>query len=198
MFAQVIQGRANDAVALWNRLEEWDRTLKPGAKGFLGSTSGVSDDGEFIAIARFESEEAARENSDRPEQSEWWAETEKYFDGEVRFYDSNDVDLTLGGGSDDAGFVQVMQGRAKDRQRLSEMEASAEEWMKESRPDVLGSIRAWQGDDFTEVIYFTSEEEARVGEKSEPPPAMGSEEDWMNTMENLKYIDLRKPFFSSP
>lgn len=198
MFAQVIQGRTNDAVALWNRLEEWDRTLKPGAKGFLGSTGGVSDDGEFITIARFESEEAARENSDRPEQSEWWAETEKLFDGDVRFYDSNDVDLSLGGGSDDAGFVQVMQGRVKDRQRLAEMEAHAEEWMKESRPDVLGSTRAWQGDDFTDFIYFTSEEEARVGEKSEPPAEMGSAEDWMNTMENLKYIDLRKPFFSSP
>jgi hypothetical protein len=198
MFAQVIQGRTNDAVALWNSLEEWDRTLKPGAKGFLGSTGGVSDDGEFITIARFESEEAARENSDRPEQGEWWAETEKHFDGEVRFYDSNDVDLSLGGGSDDAGFVQVMQGRVKDRQRLSEMEARAEEWMKEGRPDVLGSIRAWQGDEFTEFIYFTSEEEARVGEKTAPPEEMGSEEDWMNSMENLKYIDLRKPFFSSP
>jgi hypothetical protein len=198
MFAQIIQGRTEDAAALWNRMEEWDRTLKPGAEGFLGSTAGVADDGEVIVMARFESEEAAKKNSDRPEQGEWWAETEKLFDGEVRFYDSTDVDMMLAGGSDDAGFVQVMQGRVKDRQKLSEMEAKAEAWMRESRPDVIGSTRAWQDNEFTEFIYFTSEEEARVGEKSEPSSEMGSEEDWMGIMEDLKYIDLRKPFFSSP
>ena len=198
MFAQIIQGRTQDAAALWNRMEEWDRTLKPGAEGFLGSTAGVADDGEAIVMARFESEEAAKRNSDRPEQGEWWAETEKLFDGEVRFYDSTDVDMMLAGGSDEAGFVQVMQGRVKDRRRLSEMEANAEAWMRESRSDVIGSTRAWQENEFTEFIYFTSEEEARVGEKSEPSSEMGSEEDWMSIMEDLKYIDIRKPFFSSP
>ncbi|MDQ3767277.1 MAG: hypothetical protein M3346_08035 [Actinomycetota bacterium] len=197
MFAQVIQGRTGDAVALWNRMEEWDRNLKPGAEGFLGSTAGVSDDGEFITLARFESEEAARTNSDRPEQGEWWTETEKLFEGEVRFYDSTEVDLTLVGGSDDAGFVQVIQGRVKDKQRLGEMETKGETWMQENRPDVIGSVRAWQDDEFSEFIYFTSEEDARVGEKKEAPE-MGSEEEWAGIMENVKFIDLRKPFFSSP
>ncbi|MBA3348936.1 MAG: hypothetical protein H0T12_00115 [Actinobacteria bacterium] len=198
MFAQVIQGRTGDAAALWNRLEEWDRSLKPGVEGYLGTTAGVSDDGEFIAVARFESEEAARRNSDRPEQDEWWAETEKLLDGEVRFYDSTQVDLMLEGGSDDAGFVQVMQGRVKDKERLLEMEAQAQSWMKENRPDVVGSVRVWQGDEFSEFIYFTSEEEARAGEKKEPPSEMGSEEEWSGMMEDLKFIDVRKPFLSSP
>ncbi|MDQ3783554.1 MAG: hypothetical protein M3360_01485 [Actinomycetota bacterium] len=197
MFAQVIQGRTDDAAGLWNRMEEWDRELKPGAEGFLGSTVGVSDDGEFITIARFESEEAAKRNSDRPEQSQWWAETEELFDGEVRFYDSTEVDLTLGGGSDDAGFVQVIQGRVKDKQRLSELEAQGEAWMQENRPDVIGGVRVWQGEEFSEFIYFTSEEEARVGEKKEAPD-MGSEEEWAGIMEDVKFIDIRNPFFSSP
>ncbi len=198
MFAQVIQGRTGDAVGLWNRLEEWDRSLKPGAAGFLGATSGVSDDGEFITIARFESEEAAKTNSDRPEQGEWWAETEKLLEGEVRFYDSTEVDLMLSGGSDDAGFVQVMQGQVKDKQRLLEFEAGAQVWMQENRPDVIGSIRAWQGNEFSEFIYFTSEEDARAGEKQEVPAEMGSEEEWGDIMGDMKFIDLRNPFFSSP
>ena len=37
---------------------------------------GMCDDGTFVALARFESAEAARRNSDRPEQGEWWAECE--------------------------------------------------------------------------------------------------------------------------
>ncbi len=198
MFAQVIQGRTGDVAALWNRLEEWDRSLKPGVEGYLGTTAGVSDDGEFIAVARFESEEAAKTNSDRPEQGEWWAETEKLFEGEVRFYDSPEVDVSLGGGSDDSGFVQVIQGRVKDKQRLRELEVEAEAWMQENRPDFVGSVRAWQDDEFSDFIYFTSEEEARIGEKKEVPPEMGSEEEWSDLMGDMKFIDLRKPFFSSP
>ena len=50
MFAQVIQGRTKDPAAMWNRSEDWDRTLKPGAEGFLGSTAGVSDDGEVVVV----------------------------------------------------------------------------------------------------------------------------------------------------
>jgi hypothetical protein len=179
-------------------MEEWDRSLKPGAKGFLGATSGVSDDGEFITMARFETEEAARTNSDRPEQGEWWAETEKLLEGEVRFYDSTEVDLMLSGGSDEAGFVQVMQGRVKDKQRLLELEGQAQDWMKENRPDVIGSVRAWQGNEFSDFIFFTSEEDARVAEKQEVPADMGSGEDWADVMGDMKFIDLRKPFFSSP
>ena len=38
--------------------------------------------------ARFESEEAAQANSDRPEQGAWWAETAKVFDGEATFRNS--------------------------------------------------------------------------------------------------------------
>jgi hypothetical protein len=202
MFAQVIQGRTNDPTALWNRFEEWDRDLKPGAQGFLGSTAGVSDDGQFIAIARFESEEAARRNSDRGEQGEWWTETEKHLEGEVRFYDCTEVEVTWGGGSDDAGFVQVIQGRLEDEDRKArwrEAEAGAEQWVRENRPELIGGIRAWQGTNFTDFVYFTSEEEARAGEQKHPPAEPGeSAEDWMGQVEDLKFIDLKRPYFSSP
>ncbi len=203
MFAQVIQGRTNDPAAMWNRMEEWDRTLKPGAEGFLGSTAGVSDDGEVVVVARFESEEVARANSDRPEQGAWWAETERLFEGDVVFYDSSDVEISWGGGSDEAGFVQIMQGRLPNeelRTQWRQAEADTEEWMREYRPDVMGSVAVWQGTDFTNVIYFTSEEEARAGEQKEPPEGSmdSGQENWMEKVEDLKFIDLRKPYFSSP
>ena len=198
MFAQVIQGKAKDKDALLRRMEEWDRNVKPGAEGFLGSTAGVSDDGEFLAIARFESEEAARRNSDRPEQGQWWSETEQHLEGDVRFYDCTEVELSMGGGSDDAGFVQVIQGRTKDKERAREMDAGMEDWVRENRPDVIGSIQAWQGDNFSNFIYFTSEEEARVGEKKDFPDAPMSMDDWMELVEDVKFIDLREPYLSSP
>jgi hypothetical protein len=201
MFAQVIQSRTDDEAALLQRMEIWDRDVKPGAEGFLGSTAGVSDDGEFIAIARFESEEAARRNSDRPEQSEWWAETSKHLEGEARFYDSNEVELMWGGGSDDAGFVQVIQGRMRsgeDKARWRQAEADAEAQMRATRPDLIGGISAWQEMDFSSFVYFKSEEEARAGEGGQPEEGQQEAGQWMETIDDLKFIDLRRPFFSSP
>src|SRR5687768_3293171 len=135
MFIQVIQGRTNDAGGLRRQIERWQKDLAPGAQGYLGTTAGVTDEGTVLCLARFESAEAARANSDRAEQSAWWNETEKYFDGPVTFRDCPEVDVTLAGGSDDAGFVQVMQGRSKDRDRLRALEAEFLPKMQEMRPD---------------------------------------------------------------
>ncbi len=90
--------------------------LAPGASGWLGTTAGVTDEGRFVALARFafESEDAARRNSDRPEQGQWWAETSKLFTDEPTFRDSQDVVVDVSGDPDSAGFVQVIQGRTSD------------------------------------------------------------------------------------
>jgi hypothetical protein len=195
MFAQIIQARTRDEEALRRRSEEWNRSLKSGAQGFLGSTQGVSDDGEFIVIARFESEDAASRNSDRPEQGEWWAGTQEHLEGAARFYDSTDVSTFLDGGSDSAGFVQIIQGTAKDRERLIELFQSEEDSIRENRPDVIGGFVVWQGNDFTQIVYFTSEDEARQGERSEGETGY---EEWAGLVDNMKFIDLRRPVFSSP
>jgi hypothetical protein len=73
--------------------------------GWLGSTAGLTGDGQFVALARFESEEAARRNSVRPEQDQWWMETSKLFAGEVIFRDSSDVIVDVNGDPGTAGFV---------------------------------------------------------------------------------------------
>ena len=195
MFVQVIQGQANDREGLRAQFDRWQDQLSAGATGWLGATAGVTDDGQFVAVVRFESEEAARRNSDRPEQGEWWAETAKLFDGDPTFSDSTEVDDMFGGGSNDAGFVQVIQGRATDKARLRELSRSAEAELREARPDILGGTTAWNGDEFTDTVYFTTEAAAREGEAKELPAdsAAGASE-WMSLMSDLRYYDLRQPW----
>ena len=114
MFVQVITGRTSDAGGLRAALDRWMEDLAPGAVGWLGSTGGVTEDGRVIMVARFESEDAARRNSARPEQDRWWADTARLFEGEPTFQDSTDVVVDLQGDPDQATFVQVMRGRTSD------------------------------------------------------------------------------------
>ena len=202
MFAQVIQGRTSDAEAMRAALERWMEELQPGSVGWLGSTIGVADDGRFVAVARFESAEAAARNSERPEQSRWWEETQRLFDGEVTFADSEDVEVDLAGDPDRAGFVQVMQGRVTDRARAKELVARmSTQDMADFRPEILGSVMInHEPDRWTHVIYFTSEAEAREGERKEAPPEMQAamEELMALSPEPPDYLDLRQPSTYSP
>lgn len=199
MFVQVIQGKIKDAPGLRRQMDRWQKELVGGAKGYLGSTFGVTADGEAIGIARFESAEAAAANSKRPEQDRWWAETEKLFSGPVTFHDSSDVDVTLGGGSDDAGFVQVMQGRMHDLATARKIETQAMKDIEQHRPDLIGSLRVHHGDGgFTEFVYFTSEAEARAGEAKPPPPeAQALFAEWEQTMTVDRWLDLTDPWLFS-
>ena len=201
MFAQVIQGRASDPAGLKKQWERWDQELKPKSKGYLGGTAGVTADGEFIAIARFESEEAAKSNSDSAEQGAWWEETSQYL-SDTMFHDCTEVDLGDGGGSDDAGFVQVIQGKVTDVAKARELDQRMEPRLKDLRPDVIGSVTAWhpQNGRFTNFVYFTSETEARAKEK-EMESAEGFQE-FMTEMQAIsdgepKYLDITDPWMSS-
>jgi hypothetical protein len=198
MFIQVITGTTSDREGLQRQAERWEQELRPGATGFLGSTGGVTDDGRFIVAARFESEDAARRNSAREEQSAWWAETEKYLE-DVAFHDGADVLTTLGGGSDDAGFVQVMRGRVLNRDKATQLIARMGEFealMRQHRPEFMGDVTILHADGtYTDIIYFTSEAEAREGE-TKPMPAEGLEmfEEFMATMPVNEYLDLKEPW----
>ena len=199
MFVQVIQGRTKDADGLRRQADRWQQEVGSGAKGYLGFTGGVAEDGTVIMLARFADEAAARANSDRAEQGSWWNETAKYFEGDPTFRDCADAEMTLAGGSDDAGFVQVMQGRVRDRDRLRELEAEWMPKMAEQRPDVIGTVRAWDGDFFTEAIYFTSEEAARQGESSTPAEGDPDMAEYMALVDGpVSYIDLKDPWLRSP
>lgn len=200
MFAQIVQGRVTDPAGMRKQWERWVEDVKPGAQGFLGSTGGITASGEFITIARFESEEAARTNSDRPEQSAWWEETSQYLEDPM-FHDCREVDIFGGGGSDNAGFVQVIQGKTKDVEKSRALDARMEPGMRERRPDVIGGINAWHPENgrFTTFIYFTSEAEARAKEKD-----MQNDETiagYMREMEELsdgepKFLDISEPWMT--
>lgn len=202
MFVQVFQGRTANGSALMAAVDRWTRELGPTAVGWLGSTTGVTDDGTFIGVARFESGEAASRNSQRPEQGEWWAETERLFDGEVTFRDSEDVEVDLQGDPDRAGFVQVMQGRVSDPERAKELTAQmSTEDAAGFRPDVLGSLYALHpGGEWTMVVYFTSEGEAREAERKEMPAEMQAAMEEMTKLNDGPpvYYDLRQFAVHSP
>jgi hypothetical protein len=202
MFAQVIQGRTTQEAALTAAFDRWVRDLAPGSIGWLGSTGGVTDDGEFIAVARFESAEAAGLNASRPEQTAWWEETRGLFDGEVTFRDSEDVTVEFARDPDRAGFVQVMQGRVSDPQRARElMDSLPVDLTAEQRPDMIGSLAIGHEDGgWTQVLYFTSEAEAREGERKEMPFEVQSVMQEMDklSLEGPVFFDLRRPVLRSP
>ncbi|WP_448628323.1 hypothetical protein [Geodermatophilus sp. URMC 64] len=201
MFAQVIQGRTSNPDGLRAATDRWVEELSSGAVGWLGSTEGVTDDGQVVVVVRFESAEAARRNSERPEQGRWWEETQRLFDGEVTFLDSEDVTVELIGDPDRAGFVQVMQGQVSDPERAKEIMAGLPpEKMAELRPDILGSVMIGHDDGrWTQVIYFTSEAEAREGERKEPPQEMqgAMEELGRLSVGETRFLDLRRPVLTS-
>jgi hypothetical protein len=194
MFVQIIEGRVTDRDGLRRQMDRWASELRPGATGYLGTTAGVTDDGYAIAFARFESAAAATANSERPEQGRWWAETEKSYEGAVTFSDSDDIDTLLAGGSNDAGFVQIMKGTGKDREQLRAMDESFTEHAPSFRPDLIGGLRVWTGpDSYVEAAYFKSEAEAREGEKREPPAEL-AEGAFEEAMANVEFLDLRDPW----
>ncbi len=201
MFVQVIQGQVADAGKMHAAFDQWFRDLASGADGWLGATGGVTEDGRCIAIARFESEEAAQRNSDRPEQDRWWAETAKLFSSEPSFSNSTDVVVDVTGDPNQAGFVQVMRGRGTDPDRARELMAQdSDEWAG-FRPEIIGTMAAQHdGGAFTMSIYFTSEAEAREGERKEPPPELKAQMDELNALSAgpPEFFDLKQPWLYSP
>ncbi|MFC7625805.1 hypothetical protein [Microlunatus sp. GCM10028923] len=201
MFIQVFQGQVSDAARMRTQFDKWVTEVAPGSVGWLGSTAGVTDDGRFIALARFESEEAAQQNSDRPEQSAWWDETASVFTGEPTFQNSTTVDNDLAGDPGTAGFVQVMQGRSSDPDRVRELMASDSTDWRDYRPEILGTVSIGHDDGaWTMAIYFTTEEAAREGERKEPPPELAT---MMKELDSLSlgeqvFFDLRTPWLDAP
>lgn len=196
MFIQIIQGRCSRPDELHAMLDRWRTELGPGADGWLGGTYGVTDDGMFVGVVRFESREKAMANSQRPEQSAWAEQMMALMDGPVEFHDCDDVTLLFDGGSDDAGFVQVIRGRVDDPSRLKALMSGDMTLLHEMRPEIIGATLAIEPDGtFTETIAFTDEESARRGEHTEPPEDVRRELEY--AMQGASYYDLHEPWFES-
>jgi hypothetical protein len=195
VFIQVFQGKLRDP-DLWARqVETWRREIKPKTTGFIGFTSGVTAEDYVVVVVRFKSEEAAKVDNDLPEQGAWFEQASKAFDGEVVFHDCREVDVLLDGGSNDAGFVQIMQGRAKNQQQMRDQTQEMGTELRRIRPDLIGSTVAWHGDGgFTETAYFTSEHDARQNEQAMARSPFY--ERFMSMINgDLTFYDLRSPTF---
>jgi hypothetical protein len=178
--------------------EGWRDELGAGASGWLGGTYGFTDDDMFVGVIRFESREAAMANSARPEQGAWAERMMALMDGPVEYHDCDDVTLMMDGGSDDAGFVQVIRGKVAEPDRLK-MLMTDTELLHEMRPDIIGGTLAIEPDGtFTETIAFTSEADARAGEKKDMPAMPDDVRQALEmSMQGATYYDLHHPWFSS-
>ena len=195
MFVQVIHGAVRSESEAREMLDRWMDEIRPGAVGWLGTTAGLTSDGELMVIARFASEEEARRNSDRREQGAWWSEMEKQFTGSVTFHDCTDAALLLDGGSDDAGFVQVIQWPSAGSRTAAEFADLSGRLIREYRPDVIGGIVAVASDGtMFDVVFFSSEEEARRAE-AEPLPeeAEAQMQEMAGALGEPTYYDLSAP-----
>jgi hypothetical protein len=198
MFIQIIQGRCTRPDELRTLLEEWTRDLGPGATGWLGGTYGFADDDQFVGVVRFESKEAAMANSERPEQGAWAERFMALMEGTTEFHDCDDVTLMMDGGSDAAGFVQVIRGRVAEPDRLKALMTDTE-MLHEVRPDILGATLAFEDDGtFTETIAFTTEAAAREGEAKDMPDMPADVRATLETaMQGATFYDLHQPWFAS-
>lgn len=199
MFMQIIQGHVKEPVAAKRTLDRWLNEIRPTADGWLGGTYGITDDNLLVACVRFTSEDAAKRNSNHPEQSEWWKEMSANFTDEVQFHDCGDVALLLGGGSDHAGFVQVIQGKVRDVERLHRLIEQSQEMIATYRGDVLGATLAIDKDGYcTQTVAFTTETAARAAEDAPlPPEAQKLLEEEMSLFEDVEFLDLHHPWFAT-
>jgi hypothetical protein len=201
MFVQVIQGQVTDAEQAHTAMDRWMEELAPGASGWLGTTAGVTADGKFIALARFDSADAARRNSESPAQDKWWHEFSSLLSDGATFHDTEDVVIDTHGDPDAAGFVQVMQGAGSNPERARELMGQHRDEWAEFRPEILGSEVAMYDDgDYTMAMYFTSEAEAREGEQKEVPSELKAEMDEMNSLSSgpPTFYDIEHPWLYSP
>lgn len=198
MFIQTIHGTCTRQAELRAVLDQWTEELGPGANGWLGGTYGFTDDDQFVAVVRFEDRASAMANSERPEQGRWAEKMMAAFDGPVEFHDSDDVTLLFNGGSDDAGFVQVIRGKVDDPERLRRLIASDPLELRRMRPEIIGATLALEPDgSFTQTVAFADEESARSGEQNQPPPEH-VRADLEYAMDGATFYDLRSPWFGSP
>lgn len=200
MFIQMVQGGCAQQDDMRMLVDDWCKAMSE-RPGWLGGTYGFTDDGSFVGVVRYESAAACRELCSSDDAALWWACAETLFTGAPEIHQSEDVAIMLEGGSDDAGFVQVIQSRVKpeNRARLLDLVQREEAELSKYRPDVIGGTIAIDEDGVvTETVAFTSESEARIGEKREMPAEVAQQfDEQMTLVEDVTYIDLHHPWFAS-
>jgi hypothetical protein len=196
LFIQVIKVPVSDRDGWKAALDGWITEVGPGATGWLGSTGGVTDDGLAVLTARYETKAQADANRDRPEHVGWLERSAKYVSGEAVVKDSTSVWVDLVGDPDTAEFVQVIEGRVSDTERMMEIGDRDRAAWGRFRPEILGSVAVvHEGGEYTMFLYFTNEPDAREGEKKPIPPELADQAAEMNSLDvgEPTFYDLRAP-----
>ena len=173
MFFQVIQGKVADPERFSASLDSWVEQFGPSADGWLGTTSGTYGDNSRIALARFESAEAAKLNSDRPKRHSG-GRSSPLPSTAIRApttlttsYSWGPVDPTRRDSSRSCADGWPSRTRTGDGSNFSQMPS-------DFRPDILGGLEALKDDGtFVMAMYFSSEAEAREGKKKPMPAPAG-------------------------
>jgi len=197
MFIQMVQGECSRRIEMRRLVDNWC-TVIADEEGWLGGTYGFTDDNRFVGIVRFTDSQACIEAAQRPFAASFWAQALELLDSDVEIHQSDDVTLMFDGGSEDAGFVQVLTGQLKDAAQMRYLVADQDmtAMLHATRPEILGATLAISQDGtFTETIAFTDEALARRGEAIRMP------EQVQRTLEeavaDVEYLDLRNPWFAS-
>lgn len=196
MFIQMVQGRCSREDEMRGLVDGWCSAMAD-QPGWLGGTYGFTDDQRFVGVVRFDSKTACEECAAAPDAGLWWASAEALFDEPCEIHQSEDVSMMLDGGSDSAGFVQVMYGKVGDADALRHLNSDEmTSMLHEARPEIIGSTLALEPDGtFIETVAFSDEASARRGEQQDMPEDVRDE--LMSAMADVSYLDLHRPWFAS-
>jgi len=199
MFVLTVHARTINPEGVREHVLTWPARVGIGAVGWLGSTGGVSTDGDFILLMRFESEEAAWITSDLPENGRWWQICSRHLDTRPAFTGSSKVTGILSGGSDDAAAVRIIRGRTAQnlfRDSLRRLETLS----PNERAALIGGIVAWhERDQFTEALYLKSKDFAKFRQRGMfPTPLLRFIDEHETSILDGTVIDLDEPWLISP
>jgi hypothetical protein len=199
MFLHVTQGRVPDRTAMRAQHDVWVREIGAEASGWLDVTAGVTEDDRFICLSRFASVEALARLAARRDHREWWARTARLFLGPVITSEFTDIAVMADAETDEAGFVQIVQGRATDVARQRALVKELLRHLPDGRPDMLGGLAATGPDGrFVWAFAFSSEELARAGEHGEQLPEIVEILDDLRAVSGEPtYHDLRHPWLAT-
>lgn len=195
MFIQMVEGACSQHDDMRMLIDDWcDRMADE--PGWLGGTYGFTDDDRFIGVVRYTSRAACEQCCAAEDAGMWWAAAEEMFDSTPEIHQSEDVMMMLEGGSDEAGFVQVMRGRVGNPDKLRRIMTDQDmtSMLHQARPEIIGATLLIEDDGwFTETISFTDEDSARKGEAMDMPAEVTA--DLQEAMAEVAYYDLHKPWF---
>ena len=199
MFLRVIEGRVPDRTAMRAQHDAWAARIGATEPDWLGSTAGITEDDRFICLSRFRSVESFARLAARADAREWWARTERLFLGPVVTAEYFDVAVLRDGGTNDAGFVQVIGGRAADPGRLGALQKELLRTLPDGRPDIVGGLAAVDAAGrFGQAFSFSTEELARAAEHGEQLAEieeLEAELHWLAA--GTTYYDLRHPWLAA-